>query len=152
MVFGNEMFFSENKNIKVDKLLEFIVEFGSEKLEKVNNEWRMTWDESKPITVTLVKSKLDSIEVEPNMHKGYIHPPSYQHHLGRIAYFVKNPHEIHSLSVYQDTRYAELQDESVLFIADGFHRLMAALVLNWDEINIDFRGLPEALEHLISDK
>ena len=151
MVIDNKIFFPENKNVKIDRLLEFTVESGAEKLEKVNNEWRMTWDESKPIAVSLVKSMIDSIKIEPNIHKGYVHPPSYRHHLGRIAYFVKNPSEIQSVSVWQDTRYVELKDEPVLFINDGYHRLMAALVLNWDSINIDFYGLPIVLEHLASD-
>ena len=151
MVIDNNFLFLNNKNVIIKKLLEFIVEFGADKLEKVNNEWQMTWDESKPIAVSFVKSNLDSIEIEPNMHKGYIYPPSYSHHLGRIAYFVKNPSEIKSVSVWQDGRYVELQDEPVLFINDGYHRLMAALVLSWDKINIDFLGLPVALEYLTSD-
>ena len=152
MMIDSKIFFSENKNIKIDRLLESLVSFGAEKLEKVNNEWQMTWDECEPITTSLVKSKLDTIEVVTNMHKGYIHPPSCQYHLGRIAYFLKHPSEIHSLSLCQDTRCVELQDRPVLFISDGFHRLMAALVLKWNEINIDFRGLPEALEYLTNDR
>ena len=147
--------FTGTNNVKLDRLLNLIVRYGAEELKKINGKWEMNWDESEPITVDLVKSKLDSIEIRTDAHMS-LYAASYRYHLGRIAYFVKTPSELHSIVVDEDwdsRRRFKTKDEFEiyiprLYIRDGFHRLMAALVLDLDEININYKGSSEALEHL----
>ena len=154
MITGYKIPFTGTNNVKLNRLLNIITKWGADEIEKVNDEWQMRWDESKPITVDLIRSQLDSIEIEPNMHKGFCYPPCYDFHLRRIAYFVKNPSEIHSVWVNEDKRwkdkeYFKPESKPKLFINDGYHRLMAALVLDFDEINVKFYGSSEAEKYLL---
>jgi len=74
------------------------------------------------------------------------HNFSEAEHIGRVIYFINHPNQINPIVI--DNFCGAGMPSCEAIIADGVHRLSAAVYLGWDKIDIEYSGLEDTLDYL----
>lgn len=107
------------------------------------------WDGHKITVDDVMTAMQNGIELQTEEYQppmGAYGQKSKEWHMGRIAYFVKNPNKITPLDVDNACHGALILPHPVLM--DGHHRLMALIIRKrkWCEVN--YSGLMDVLGYL----